>query len=91
MKKMIGVAVLSMMVLGLSLVYSNVLMAGEHGGKEHGGSSHKSDSKEHAGSSHGLAHSASKDAGILMEAADALWDSRPDLASKLETLAKKMG
>lgn len=78
-----GILVL-MWVAGFGLVQPSVLLAGEHGGapvasKEHGGAAQEG--------SHGMEMN---EAALLKEAAAALrkGQSRPDLAEKLEKLAK---
>jgi len=83
------------MLLGLALIGGvalwnpAILFAGEHGGKEgakeHGGK--EPGAQEHGGTAveGGHAHAAT-----LMEAADALRATHPDLASKLEAIAEEM-
>lgn len=68
--------------LGLGVLYPvGALLAGEHGGKEHGGSSATQEPR-------GAAPAAAGDeAAVLREAADALRATRPDLAAKLDALA----
>jgi hypothetical protein len=77
----------TMLVLAVAagLMVTQPLFAGEHGGKEHGGSAA---TQEHGGS----APAVESDAKVLKDAAAALrsGDSRPDLAAKLEKLAEKM-
>lgn len=73
-----GVLALAL-VAGFGVVQPSVLLAGEHGGKEHGGAVSEG--------SHGMEMN---EAAVLKEAAAALrkGQSRPDLAEKLEKLAK---
>jgi len=80
-----GIFVL-MLVAGFGMTHPSVLLAGEHGGapvaaKEHGGTAASQEG------SHGMEMS---EAVLLKEAATALrkGQSRPDLAEKLEKLAK---
>ncbi len=73
------------LVLGMSLgvLYpAGALLAGEHGGKEHGGASA---TQEHGGAAPAV--KANDEEATLREAADALRATRPDLAAKLEALA----
>ena len=82
-------AIVTLGLLMASLVFvSPVLLAGEHGGKEHGGAEHGGAAIEgsHEGS-HGMAEEG--DAAVLNEAAEALKGSHPELAAKLEAIAKK--
>jgi len=90
MKKVI--AVFSILTL-LAFAPAFGSYAAEHGGKEHGGKSH---SQEHGGKEHGGeaaatgdAVAATGDAAVLLEAADAVRASNPELAAKLEAMAKK--
>ncbi len=80
-----GVLALAL-VAGFGMIQPSVLLAGEHGGapvtaKEHGGTAAGQEG------SHGMEMS---EAALLKEAATALrkGQSRPDLAEKLEKLAK---
>ncbi|PIQ81551.1 MAG: hypothetical protein COV76_08245 [Candidatus Omnitrophica bacterium CG11_big_fil_rev_8_21_14_0_20_64_10] len=72
------------LVAGFGMIQPSVLLAGEHGGKEHGGTAPAAAGQE---GSHGMEMS---EAALLKEAATALrkGQSRPDLAEKLEKLAK---
>lgn len=82
------------LAMALGAVAPVVLLAAEHGGKEHGGAPVAA--KEHGGTtstaaSHEGSHGMEMDeAALLKEAATALrkGQSRPDLAEKLERLAK---
>lgn len=73
------------LAMALGAVSPAVLLAAEHGGKEHGGTS--STAASHEGS-HGMEMD---EVTLLKEAAAALREgqSRPDLAEKLEQLAKE--
>lgn len=79
MKKMM--IVLAMLVALFGVNHSG-LLAGEHGGKEHGGEKHEGAMME---GSHGMTED---HMATLNEAASALKDSHPDLAKKLEDMAK---
>ena len=70
------------LVLSLAMWSPSAVLAGEHGGKEHGGSEHSGAKME---GSHGMM---ADHAATLNEAAGALKDSHPDLAKKLEDMAK---
>lgn len=83
-----------MLAMALGAVSPVVLLAAEHGGKEHGGAPVAA--KEHGGTTstaagHEGSHGMEMDEeALLKEAATALrkGQSRPDLAEKLEELAK---
>ncbi|MBI1953867.1 MAG: hypothetical protein HYS41_07075 [Candidatus Omnitrophica bacterium] len=83
MQKMRQALVLAL-AIGWGIVQPSILLAAEHGGKEHGGTA--STAASHEGS-HGMEMN---EAALLKEAAAALrkGQSRPDLAEKLEKLAK---
>ena len=79
--KMIAMTLaVALVAFGFLVVSPSALMAAEHGGKEHGGGA----VKEHGSST------VSGDVAILKEAASALKASRPDLAAKLEAMAKSL-
>lgn len=65
------------LMLGVTLWSPAVLLAGEHGGSEHGGTKVEG--------SHGMTED---HMATLKEAAQALKDTHPDLAKKLEDMAK---
>lgn len=78
MKKLILMLPLMVSVM----MWNGMVLAGEHGGKEHGG-------EEHAGAMMEGSHGMTEDhMATLKEAAEALKDSHPDLAKKLEDMAK---
>lgn len=73
MKKLI----LMLPLIASVMMWNGLALAGEHGGKEHGGETHEG--------SHGMTED---HMATLNEAASALKDSHPDLAKKLEDMAK---
>jgi hypothetical protein len=83
MKTLSAALITTIVTFGLFFCSAPVVVAGEHGGtgmKEHGGTA----AKEHGGAA------MSSDASTVLEAAEALADSNPRLASQLKSLAKKL-
>ena len=83
MKTILRIGLVAGLIAGMGVLPLTV-WAGEHGGKEHGGSS---------ASTSAPVKVVSGDAAVLNEAAAALrsGQARPDLAAKLEQIAKKLG
>lgn len=76
------------LMLGVALWTPATLLAGEHGGKEHGGT--EPAAQEHGGKVMEGSHGMTEDhAATLKEAAKVLREAgRSDLADKLEAMAK---
>lgn len=83
MSKTLRRMLMLMLVTGFGMTQPSGLLAGEHGGKEHGGTAPAAAGQE---GSHGMERD---EAALLRAAATALrqGQSRPDLAEKLEELA----
>ena len=80
MKHVFSEFIMVLAVFFFAAFLPQMALAGEHGGKEHGGS-HMEGSRM-AGMMHG------SDAEVLLEAAEALAETHPDLAMRLEKIAK---
>lgn len=92
MKVMRHAVVVSALAMGLGVVQPWVLLAAEHGGKEHGGTAPAAVSHEGShGTEEGRAMLSPGDVATLQEAEAALKSTRPDLAKRLHALIHKLG
>ena len=76
------------LVLGFLSAGPPILRAAEHGGKEHAGQGTTGATGAAGGGALAPAENEDAEHAVMLEAADALEATRPDLAAKLRDLAK---
>jgi len=90
--KYFRVGLVGLLFLGLMMYTPMRVVAGEHGGSEHGGQ--KAATQEHGGGSLAPAegsHTTSADVTSILQAAKILEEINPRLSRDLERIAKELG